>query len=403
MSHVPPHAPQPEFDDFEALEDPTHEPLGDLPRISGRHAQLSARLARWKSAAAIEDALDWLREAGGPSILVGGPEIVWRPSGLGRMGVVAQFLWPRVSTRVAVGLETSLAHALVDRMLGFDRAEPEHRLTVSPVEWGILTFVMAESLRRLSQGAPGPFGPWDLTIDRVGPDPFDINGLGHIVTIHWPVTLGTVVSAIRLWIPESLVHRWLSTPPQGKRDLATFPAPAEWNSVWRVEAGSIPLPRGMKTLRVGGVLPLIDTRLSGSPRNLAGSVEMTLTVAQPAGRYLMRAEPLAQSGGSRVRVVEPCQFQPIPREALTLNPGTTPPATEAVDAANDMPVTLSVELGRVNLTLSRLADLKPGDVLELGRHSREPVELTSGGRLVARGELVQIDTELGVRILNVFL
>ena len=65
-------------------------------------------------------------------------------------------------------------------------------------------------------------------------------------------------------------------------------------------------------------------------------------------------------------------------------------------------MTLTVELGRVNLTLNRLADLKPGDVLELGRHSREPVELTSGGRLVARGELILIDTELGVRVTHVF-
>jgi flagellar motor switch protein FliN/FliY len=69
----------------------------------------------------------------------------------------------------------------------------------------------------------------------------------------------------------------------------------------------------------------------------------------------------------------------------------------------EIPVTLTIELGRVNLSLARLADLKPGDVVELGRHTREPVELTSGGRLVARGELVQIDTELGVRVTHVFL
>ncbi|MFO0908262.1 MAG: FliM/FliN family flagellar motor switch protein [Isosphaeraceae bacterium] len=69
----------------------------------------------------------------------------------------------------------------------------------------------------------------------------------------------------------------------------------------------------------------------------------------------------------------------------------------------DIPVTLVVELGRLNLTLNRLADLKPGDVVELHRHSREPIELTSNGRAVARGELVQIDSELGVRITHVLL
>jgi flagellar motor switch protein FliN/FliY len=76
---------------------------------------------------------------------------------------------------------------------------------------------------------------------------------------------------------------------------------------------------------------------------------------------------------------------------------------ESTPAATEVPVTLTVELGRVTIPLHRLADLKPGDVLELGRHAREPVELTSNGRLVARGELVQIDTELGVRVTNVLL
>lgn len=82
----------------------------------------------------------------------------------------------------------------------------------------------------------------------------------------------------------------------------------------------------------------------------------------------------------------------------------TGPSTPAPDASPlDVPVTLTVELGRVNLTMGRLADLKPGDVVELSRHSRAPVELTSNGRLVARGELILIDTELGVRVTSVFL
>ena len=82
---------------------------------------------------------------------------------------------------------------------------------------------------------------------------------------------------------------------------------------------------------------------------------------------------------------------------------TSPESANPSSPPAEVPVTLTVELGRINLPLHRLADLKPGDVLELGRHAREPVELTSNGRLVARGELVQIDTELGVRILSVFL
>jgi flagellar motor switch protein FliN/FliY len=116
-----------------------------------------------------------------------------------------------------------------------------------------------------------------------------------------------------------------------------------------------------------------------------------------------------------VRLTGLLTSQQQPREPLTLginilmSPDSTRSSDQPVGSAApeisplDVPVTLAVELGRVNLTLNRLADLKPGDVIELGRHSREPVELTSNGRLVARGELLLIDTELGVRVTHLFL
>src|SRR6185437_12078111 len=111
------------------------------------------------------------------------------------------------------------------------------------------------------------------------------------------------------------------------------------------------------------------------------------------GRCWFDAQAAPTSSGGRLVLAGPLRREPRPREA---------PALSAPDPT-DVPVTLTVELGKVNIPLARLADLRPGDVLELGRHSREPVELTSGGRLVARGELVLIDTELGVRVTQVFL
>lgn len=78
-------------------------------------------------------------------------------------------------------------------------------------------------------------------------------------------------------------------------------------------------------------------------------------------------------------------------------------AGEPVVDPLDAPVTLTVELGRISVPLGRLAGLKPGEVLELNRHGREPVEVTSGGRTVARGDLVLIGDELGVRVTTVLL
>jgi type III secretion system YscQ/HrcQ family protein len=377
-----------------------------LPRLSRRQVRLDGWLSRFSSGLWSSPALSWLAEALGTDLAVERAEVLWRASGLRRVGVVAQFTLPRLATRVALGLETPLAHALVDRLLGFDRWEPEGRLQVTPVEWGLLTFLVGQSLARQAQSSE-PLGLWDLIIDRVGPDPFDTTGLGSVVTIRWPVRVGAVSGSMRLWLAESLVALWLVAGPRPVAATAALQSPRRIASLagcWRAEAGQVDLPRGLASLRVGGVWPLRGSPLRGSPQSPSGHVELALSGLD--GRFWLLGDPVPLSAGGRLTVITPLQHEPISREPMTMSPAHDPHPQSSDPGApspTDVPLTLVVELGRVSLTVGRLADLKPGDVLELGRHSREPVELTSGDRLVARGELVQIDTELGVRIISVFL
>ena len=66
----------------------------------------------------------------------------------------------------------------------------------------------------------------------------------------------------------------------------------------------------------------------------------------------------------------------------------------------DAPVVVRVEVGAVTLTAREWAAVRPGDVLETGVGLGEPVVLRVAGKEVARGELVSVDGELGVRILE---
>lgn len=68
------------------------------------------------------------------------------------------------------------------------------------------------------------------------------------------------------------------------------------------------------------------------------------------------------------------------------------------DAVLDSPVVVRVEMGAVSMTAREWAELGPGDVIETGRRIAEPVVLRVAGREVARGELVNLEGELGVRI-----
>lgn len=80
------------------------------------------------------------------------------------------------------------------------------------------------------------------------------------------------------------------------------------------------------------------------------------------------------------------------------------PAKEAETdtLVEELPVELVVELGRVELTGAQVLELDLGDVLALERPLAGRVDLRVSGRLIARGELVNIDGEAGVRLVEVF-
>jgi flagellar motor switch/type III secretory pathway protein FliN len=68
------------------------------------------------------------------------------------------------------------------------------------------------------------------------------------------------------------------------------------------------------------------------------------------------------------------------------------------NAALEAPVVVRVELAAVSMPASDWARLRPGDVIETGRRVAEPVVLRIAGRVVARGELCDVDGEVGVRV-----
>jgi hypothetical protein len=164
-------------------------PLADLPRVDRRALSLARALRTVDFHGRARVALSWLTSPLGEALELGPVEILGRAAGLGRPGVIAQIVWPSRATRLGLGIETTLAHTLVDRLLGHERRTGEDRLQVTPVEWGILTYVVARTLGAfLGDHAP------DLVLDRVGPEPFDPDGLGPILTLrlplHWPLRMG---------------------------------------------------------------------------------------------------------------------------------------------------------------------------------------------------------------------
>ncbi len=375
-------------------------PLGPLPQLSRRQVDVERHLGPDGPAEVARLVEDW-NSLLGNGLVADRFAVQWRAAGLRRPGVVAHLLWPRFRTRVGFGIDPPLAHAVVDRLLGHERTPAEARLQVSPVEWGVLTFVIASGLERLEDRV-GPIGPWDLAIDRVGPDPFDPADLGPIVTWRWRVRVGAITGSARLWIPDSLLAVWLGALDPGSR-VAPLPM-AIGAGDWRVEAGQITgVPAQDRAYLIPGRLCLIDNApLTGTTTLPVGDVRLTQTDHATQTWFSARLD----SVGAGIRLVvtsEPTQTSTSRMATMTDSRESRGPDPAGSGSSAALAVGLTVELGRVQIPLRRLVDLAPGDVIEFDRGVGELVDLTADGRLVARGELVQVDTELGVRITQTYV
>ncbi|WP_435746819.1 flagellar motor switch protein FliN [Nocardioides sp. SYSU DS0663] len=85
--------------------------------------------------------------------------------------------------------------------------------------------------------------------------------------------------------------------------------------------------------------------------------------------------------------------------------GATVPAAGAarrgIEMLNDVDMEVTVELGRTRMTLRDLLALSPGHVLELDRAAGSPADLLVNGHLIARGEVVVIDEDFGLRVTEI--
>ena len=88
--------------------------------------------------------------------------------------------------------------------------------------------------------------------------------------------------------------------------------------------------------------------------------------------------------------------------------GAAPPtaASAAIEPdglgrVRDIPLEVTVELGRTRLLLRDIMDLAPGSIIELDKLAGEPVDLFANGMLIARGEVIVIDDNFGVRVTEI--
>jgi len=86
-------------------------------------------------------------------------------------------------------------------------------------------------------------------------------------------------------------------------------------------------------------------------------------------------------------------FQPLSSDA--------PDAGHDIDLIMDVPVQLTVELGRARMTIKQLLQLGQGSVVELNGLAGEPMDVYVNGYLIAQGEVVVVENRYGIRLTDI--
>jgi type III secretion system YscQ/HrcQ family protein len=153
---------------------------------------------------------------------------------------------------------------------------------------------------------------------------------------------------------------------------------------------SIALSRqDLLALEVGGAL------LAPPEAGIAPTGPVTAILVAPQSERGIRVQVRADG---RLVVGETAQARlTVERDKSSSTDGET-----LTDVLLDTPVLVRVELGAVSMSARDWAKLGPGDVIETGQRIAEPVVLRVAGREVGRGELVNVDGHVGVRIQKLY-
>jgi flagellar motor switch protein FliN len=162
-------------------------------------------------------------------------------------------------------------------------------------------------------------------------------------------------------------------------------------------------------VRVGfqlGVGDLVDTTLMQvMPVAFARALVGGLLEAQaaPAAAAAPGPEPVAEAPAPgddrRLRPVPVPVAQPVSFPSLDDLPSA--PGGSDISLLLDVPLQVTVELGRTQMRIRNVLELVPGSIIELDKLAGEPVDVLVNGKQIARGEVVVIDEEFGVRITDV--
>ena len=126
--------------------------------------------------------------------------------------------------------------------------------------------------------------------------------------------------------------------------------------------------------------------------------EMCIRDRMQAG---MQQQPMAAAQPMYAMPPQDINIQPAQFQNFNQMPNLDGIAPENIDLIMDVPLEVTVELGRTSKSIKDILDFSPGTIIELDKLAGEPIDVLVNGKFVAKGEVVVIEESFGIRVTEI--
>lgn len=282
---------------------------------------------------------------------------------------------------------------ITDLMMGGDGSNTEGSLT--ELHLSAISEAMNQMVGSSSTSMSSIF---DKRIDISPPKAFIFNvenlseseqldGNEKVVKVAFKMAIGDLVdSEIMQIIPLSFAKEMVGSLLGMETDSGTYELPEE------AYTEPAPAPAAPETIQTG-------SEMSGAQHQ-----DMHRSFSQPQPQPQQQTYGAPQQGfgfGEREKSqskepvnVQPAQFQSFEEDRIILD-------KHNISLIMDVPLQVTVELGRTQRLIKDILEFSPGSIIELDKLAGEPVDILVNGKHIAKGEVVVIDESFGVRITDI--
>lgn len=210
---------------------------------------------------------------------------------------------------------------------------------------------------------------------------------GTFVKISFQMQIGDLVDSTILQLyPVDFAKEIVATFLGGDEPApAPTPAPAPVVEAYTPPVVEAPQPGSQAMPNMG--MPMQDMGMQGMGMNpMMGMPNMGMPMQGMPGM----ASPMM--GG--------VSYQPAQFEAFNPNVAAAQ-SNENISLIMDVPLEVTVELGRTSKSISEILDFTPGTIIELDKIAGEPIDVLVNGKFVAKGEVVVIEESFGIRVTEI--